>query len=300
MSQPAKITIVTPSYNQAPFLERTIRSVLDQGYPNLEYIIMDGGSTDGSVEIIQKYQARLAYWVSAPDKGQADAIYRGFERSTGAILGWLNSDDYYLPGALQAASKLLQRRPSVELVIGNSIVVDEHENLLYTREAFPVSYNRLLYWHWGFAQPATFWRRAPFFETGGFDREMRFCFDYDMYLRLLKRRRACYLDRYLAAFRQHAASKTSTISDVRRQEDRVLHERFGRAQRPERYVKTMQRWFKERDDMRIRWRRALKWLKVRLPTKRGAPVPQWDRPPALREESQPTDDAAAVGRRREG
>jgi glycosyltransferase involved in cell wall biosynthesis len=272
MSQLARISIVTPSYNQASFLERTIRSVLDQGYPNLEYIVMDGGSTDGSVEIIQKYQDRLAYWVSEPDQGQADAIYRGFERSTGEILGWLNSDDYYLPGALQAAGKLFEKRPAVELVIGNSIVVDEHESLLYTREAFPVSFSRLLYWHWGFSQPATLWKRAPFFETGGFDRKMRFCFDYDMYLRLLKRRPACRLDRYLAAFRVHAAAKTSTLQDVRHAEDRILHQKFKRSRRPDWYTRMMRRRFKEEDDWRIRWRRL-----VRLLGRREDRVPEWER-----------------------
>jgi hypothetical protein len=109
---------------------------------------------------------------------------------------------------------------------------------------------------------------------------MRFCFDYDMYLRLLKRRPACRLDRYLVAFRQHAASKTSTISDVRHKEDRVLHDRFGRTKRPEWYLWAMQRWFKERDDMHIRWRRVLKRLKAR-----PSPIPQWDRRPTKRGES---------------
>ena len=260
MTQFPKITIVTPSYNQASFLEQTIRSVLDQGYPNLEYIVMDGGSTDGSVDIIKRYQDRLAYWISEPDDGQADAIYRGFERSTGEILGWLNSDDYYLPGALVAAGRFFARRRRVELVVGNSIVVDERGSLLYTREAYPVSYSRLLYWNWGFAQPASFWRREPFFETGGFDRNMRFCFDYDMYLRLLKRRPARRLDRYLAAFRLHTASKTNTIQDVRHTEDQVLHEKFGRTRRPGWYVEAMRRRFKEQDDMRIRWQRLLRLL----------------------------------------
>lgn len=264
-----KITVVTPSYNQARFLEQTILSVLNQDYPCLEYLIMDGGSTDGSADIIRKYEDRLAYWVSEPDNGQADAICRGLERSTGEILAWLNSDDYYLPGALAAVGRFFSANPRAELLIGNSIVVNEQGRLLYKRRAFPVSFERLLYWTMGFAQPASFWKRQPFFETGGFDRSMQFCFDLDMYLRLTQRRPAYLLRRYLAAFRHHPASKTSTMPEVRRCEDEQLYIRYGRCRRPSWHLRLTQRKFRIEDDWRMRWHHLLSLLALdddRVPT----------------------------------
>ncbi len=112
---PVSISVVTCSYNQAEFLEATLRSVLDQNYPNLEYIVIDGGSTDGSVEIIERYQHRLAYWVSEPDAGQTDALIKGFSRATGDVLAWLNSDDLYEPGTLHEVGQALRRAPRSSL-----------------------------------------------------------------------------------------------------------------------------------------------------------------------------------------
>ncbi len=119
-----RVSIVTPSFNQAAFLEETIQSVLSQDYPNLEYIIIDGGSTDGSVEIIKKYADKLAYWVSEKDTGQADAINKGLIRVTGEIVAWLNSDDIYLPGTIRAAVEALQAHPDCGLVYGDVLSVD--------------------------------------------------------------------------------------------------------------------------------------------------------------------------------
>jgi glycosyltransferase involved in cell wall biosynthesis len=117
------ISIVTPSYNQASFLEETILSVLNQGYENLEYTVIDGGSTDGSVEIIRKYEARLAHWVSEPDEGQYHALQKGFSRAQGDLLGWLNSDDVYLPGALTAVGRAYANHPD-SCIAGPVINVD--------------------------------------------------------------------------------------------------------------------------------------------------------------------------------
>src|SRR5579859_2701917 len=115
---PARITIVTPSLNQAAYLERTISSVLDQGYPELEYLVFDGGSTDGSVEILRRYADQIAYWESEQDRGQSHALNKGFERATGELVGWINSDDYYRPGAFAAAAEAFEANPEAEWVCG--------------------------------------------------------------------------------------------------------------------------------------------------------------------------------------
>src|SRR5512138_1788368 len=120
------VSIITPSFNQAAFLETTIRSVLDQDYPSLEYFIVDGGSKDGSLEIIQRYAHRLAGWVSEPDRGQTDAINKGFGMAHGEILAWLNSDDVYQPGAVAEAATFLQQNPEVGLVYGDATYIDEN------------------------------------------------------------------------------------------------------------------------------------------------------------------------------
>lgn len=235
-----RITIVTPSFNQARFLERTIQSVLAQQYGDLEYVVMDGGSTDGSTEIIRRYADRLAHWESAPDRGQADAIYRGFERGTGQILGWVNSDDLLMPGCLDRVARWFQQHPHEEWLVGGSVLIGPDGALRRSRRGLPeadlglsVTYERLLLHNCGgFRQPATFWRRSAFLGVGGFDRQLRFCFDYDLYLRLAQRRPSGWLPRFLAAFRSHPASKTSTLNSIFEQENELLWRRHGRYRVP--------------------------------------------------------------------
>ena len=118
------VSIITPSYNQAAFLEQTLCSVLDQDYPNLEYLVVDGGSDDGSVEIIKRYELRLAWWVSEKDRGQVEAINKGLAHAKGEYVAWLNSDDFYLPGAVLSAVEALQARPDAALVHGDVLAVD--------------------------------------------------------------------------------------------------------------------------------------------------------------------------------
>ena len=220
-----KISIVTPSYNQAQFLEQTILSVLNQGYDNLEYIIMDGGSTDGSVDIIKKYSGYIAHWESKPDNGQADAIYRGFEMSTGDILGYVNSDDLLLPGCLEKVSTWFNTHKDDKWVVGGSIIIDNKGEKVLNRFGNPLSnlgasvtFNELLFYGNPFCQPASFWRRETFYLVGGFDKSLTFCFDYDLFLRLAKVAPSGNIRSFLAAFRFHAESKTSTIPEIQSKE----------------------------------------------------------------------------------
>jgi glycosyltransferase involved in cell wall biosynthesis len=219
---------VTPSLNQAKYLEQTIRSVLLQGYPNLEYLVMDGGSTDGSVDIIRKYQPHLAYWESSPDGGQASAIKTGFQKAHGEILGFVNSDDLLLPGALATVGRFFAQNQGVNLLIGRSVIIDAEGHILHPVMGLAPTYHSLLFWgSGGFNQPASFWRREAFFSAGSFDSSLDFSFDYDMYLRLTRHQTARSINFYLAAFRRHSASKTYTLQDARSREDDLLRHRYG-------------------------------------------------------------------------
>lgn len=215
MGRLPKITVITPSFNQAPFIERTIQSVLDQDYPALELIVMDGGSTDGTVEILRRYEGRLQ-WVSERDEGQADAINKGIARATGDIIAYLNSDDLYEPGALRAAGEYFSQHSDVLWLTGRCRIIDEqdgetrrpitaYKNFLLRR----YTYSLLLVTN-PISQPATFWRRSVVEEFGFFDKGQHFVMDYEYWLRIGRKYRPAILDRYLAAFRVYSTSKTSS------------------------------------------------------------------------------------------
>jgi glycosyltransferase involved in cell wall biosynthesis len=209
-----KISIVTPSYNQAPFLEETIQSVLSQGYPGLEYLIMDGGSTDGSVEIIRRYEKQLAYWQSEPDEGQSDALRRGFQRATGEIFAYLNSDDTLEPGTLKMVGEYMAMHPDVDLVYGNMNLIDAAGKYLYT--AHPLLDLRILVYENPFIpQQAMFWRKTLYVRVGGVDPALRFAMDYDLALKfVLENARVGKIRKVLANFRVHPDAKSSTIRHV--------------------------------------------------------------------------------------
>lgn len=184
MARP-KLTIVTPSFNQAAFVERTLRSVLDQGYDNLEYIVVDGGSTDGSAEIIERYADQLAWWVSEPDDGQTDALNKGLRRSSGDIVAYINSDDYYLPGAFDAAVDSLERSEAL-WTVGHCRFVDADDRLdhVWVPRLPRGGRHWWLLDPWGVPQAATFWRREVFDRHGLFREDMHYVFDTEYGLRL--------------------------------------------------------------------------------------------------------------------
>ncbi|MBN2145990.1 MAG: glycosyltransferase [Anaerolineales bacterium] len=207
-----QISIITPSYNQAPFLERTIRSVLLQGYPNLEYIIIDGGSTDGSVEIIRKYEPWLAYWVSEKDYGQSQAINKGLRRSSGEIIAWLNSDDIYLPGALSRVVEEMQSSQAA-IVYGECKLVDQNGDFIADyRTENPVTFKNLIhYWkyHYGCPpQPAVFFRRCVVDTVGYLDESLHYALDYEYWLRVAQRYTFEPVHAVLANYTVHPDSKT--------------------------------------------------------------------------------------------
>ncbi len=211
MKYPPKISIVTPSFNQARFLEQTIRSVIDQHYPNLEYIIMDGGSTDDSIDIIKKYEKHLTYWKSEKDNGQADAIFRGFEMATGEIIAWINSDDYYLMNAFHSVATMFCRDTDTEFITGGLYTVDEDGKMIEKSPSFSQDFESLLVWGQHIPQMSSFWLRKTFFDVGGFDQNLHFAFDYDLMLKLTKRKKAVQCKHYLAALRGHVLTKSNTI-----------------------------------------------------------------------------------------
>ncbi len=216
MNQSPKISIITPSFNQAPFIERTIRSVLDQGYPNLEYIVMDGGSTDGTVEILKRYSGQLK-WASEKDKGQADAINKGIQMATGDVIAYLNSDDVYSPGALIHVGEFFREHAEAMWVTGRCRIIDEQDREM--RSAI-TAYKNLLLRHFSYSlllvtnpvsQPATFWRQEAMKEFGLFDENEHLVMDYDYWLRIGKKYPLVVLEEYLAAFRVYRTSKTSRL-----------------------------------------------------------------------------------------
>jgi glycosyltransferase involved in cell wall biosynthesis len=222
-----RVSIVTPSYNQAHFLEQSIRSVLEQDYPSIEYIIIDGGSTDGSLEIIRRYENRLAAWISEPDRGQTDAINKGFARASGEIFAWLNSDDIYLPGAVSEAVAFLIAHPEAGMVYGDANLTDEEGRIIGRFPARQTDFRRLLRGSVHIPQQAAFFRASLWRQVGPLDPTFYFAMDYDLWVRLAKISQLCYYPRLWANFRLHGGGKTLASDDRCYPEMLRVHRREG-------------------------------------------------------------------------
>lgn len=228
ISQQPLVSIITPSFNQARFIESTIQSVLGQDYPNIEYIVMDGGSKDGTVEILEKYNNRLTGWVSEPDKGQTDAINKGFARAKGQVLAWLNSDDTYNAGAVSAAVNYLIKNPQVGLVYADADFIDEQDRTIGRFPAAQTDYLSLQRGYVHVPQQAAFFRADLWQQVGPLDPSFYFAMDYDLWVRLARISQVKYLPGSVwANFRLHSSGKTMVNDDRCWPEMLKVHYRDG-------------------------------------------------------------------------
>jgi glycosyltransferase involved in cell wall biosynthesis len=210
LSSTPVISIVTPSFNQGPFLEKTIQSVLSQEYPRLQFVVQDGGSTDTTVEVLARHRDRLHHCEMRKDKGQAHAINLGFAHTSGEIMAYLNSDDLLLPGTLFAVAKFFEDHPDVDVVYGHRVVVDQHGDEL-GRWVLPPHNAEALKWADYIPQETLFWRRRVWEKVGGIDESFRFAMDWDLLLRFQEAGAKFHrMGRFLGAFRVHQTSKTVT------------------------------------------------------------------------------------------
>jgi len=211
------ITIVTPSYNQADFIEQTICSVLSQNYPRLQYMVIDGGSTDCSPDVIRRYTSKLEYWISVKDGGQSDALRKGFSRATGDLLGWLNSDDILYPGALRRVGEAYEASPGC-IVAGNVAAFSEgktHKSRTIRQRHLNVR-DMVAIWAGksSYSQPGVFFPRYAYIRSGGIDETLHQCMDHDLMIRMLRTCPVAYVNEILGGARLHPQSKTCSQAGV--------------------------------------------------------------------------------------
>jgi len=258
-----KLSIVTPSCNQGQFIEETIRSVLLQGYPNLEYLVIDGGSTDNSADIIRKYEPWLKYWVSETDAGQADAIEKGFNKASGDILAWQNSDDFYAPGAFERVAYFFAAR--ADLVFANGDVNLVASNSQYVRRIYamrPSHFFAANLGQHGWPQQGCFWLRSAYQHVGGVNPALQFCMDKDLFIRLVAFGPAGRITGpALANFRQHQQAKSVMLKQVARRETAGIVEKYGRKKwtKHPRLLQALWWVFRKQAALRLRLGRYFDW-----------------------------------------
>jgi len=222
------VSIITPSYNQGAYIRETIESVLSQDYPRIEHIIFDGGSTDDSIDIIKEYEGKLS-WTSEKDRGQSDAINKGFRKATGDIMAWLNSDDTYLEGAIEKAVYFLEQNPDVMMVYGKGYTIDEYSKITGECHTEPFSIKRLESYNFIY-QPSVFIRKKVLDKIGLLDESLHYSMDLDLWIRVAKEFKIKYLPEFLSTYRLHGESKTISQGVAFNKEEMETFKRhFGKA-----------------------------------------------------------------------
>lgn len=221
-----RITIVTPSFNQAEFLEAALASVHGQAYPNLEHIVIDGGSTDGSVEILERFASRLSHLQIGHDRGQTDALIQGFSRATGDILAWLNSDDLLVPGALGEVAAYFTSHPEDSFVFGDSVWIDRVGRVVKRKREMPFIRSVWLRTYDYIPQPSAFWRRSLYEDVGGLDPSFDLAMDADLFARMSERTRLRHVPRIWSHMRAHAGQKNVRLRARSDEEDARIRARY--------------------------------------------------------------------------
>ena len=221
-----KLSIVVPSFNQTPFLPACLESVLGQTGPDLEILVYDGGSTDGSRAIIERYAPRLAYWQSQPDGGQSAALKAGFERATGDIFGWVNSDDILLPGALERAAEYFAAHPESPLGYGNAVWIDSDGRAIRPKREIDFDWGIFAYGYCYIPQPSAFFRREAYLAAGGLDPEFKCSMDYDLWHRLSRLGPVGHIPAFMSGMRDHPNTETNRLKAVFAREHDILRQRY--------------------------------------------------------------------------
>lgn len=225
--EPPRVCLITPSYNSGRYLRAAIESVLAQDYPAIEYLVMDGGSSDGTLSVLREYGDRVR-WISAPDDGQADAIARGFERAEGEILGWLNADDVLKHGAVRAIVEAFQARPSAALIYGHADFIDADGRTIGPCTVVePYDRQRLIHYGDYIVQPAAFFSREAYTQIGGLDRSLNWAMDWDLWIRLALQYEVFHIDDELASYRWLGSNKTAEGGFARLREVEAVAARYG-------------------------------------------------------------------------
>ena len=222
-----KISIVTPSFNQGEYIEETIKSVIGQNYPHLEYFVIDGGSTDNSTEIIKKYEKKISYWISEPDKGQSDAVNKGLRKMSGDIIAYLNSDDTYLPQTFQIVSNYFENNPDCMVLAGGFYVIDSNSNILYLvdygsycKKELQQGLNRI-------GQHSVFWRKEVMSEVGYFREDLHYSMDFEYWLRIGQKFKFHFIYTPLASYRIHENAKTHVYYSDQIKETKTITQSYG-------------------------------------------------------------------------